>query len=80
MGSAWCDSNANSSLPVRQASKFYILPIENITSENSNSFQLVVFRSIYNFMRIIPSLDVPDDKVMNGGVTKIESMQLPHGR
>jgi hypothetical protein len=58
----WGDGSAN---PVKQTVKFYILPIENITSENSNSFQIVVFRSIYNFMRIIPSLEVPDDKLMN---------------
>jgi uncharacterized protein YkuJ len=63
---AWCDTSTNSVPSIKQASKFYILPIQNITGENSNAFQLVVFRSIYNFMRIIPSIDVPDDKVMNG--------------
>src|SRR5271157_1238362 len=64
-GPAWSDTLTNSTLPIKQASKFYILPIEDTKSSKSNSFQLVVFRSIYNFMRIIPSLDVPDDKLMN---------------
>ena len=64
-GPAWSDALTNSTLPIKQASKFYILPIEDTKSSKSNSFQLVVFRSIYNFMRIIPSLDVPDDKLMN---------------
>ena len=57
--------SVNSTGLMKQASKFYILPIENIKNSKPNSFQLVIFKSIYTFMRIIPSLDVPDDKLMN---------------
>ena len=64
-GTAAAADLTNSTLPVKQAEKFYILPIEDIKSSKSNSFQLVVFRSIYNFMRIIPSVDVPEDNLMN---------------
>jgi hypothetical protein len=37
--------------PVKGMSKFYILPIENIMNSKSNSFQLVIFRSIYDAYR-----------------------------
>lgn len=59
-GLTWAEDAA-----VKQASKFYIIPIENIKNSKPNSFQLVVFKSIHSFMRIIPTLDVPDDKLMN---------------
>lgn len=59
------ETTAEAQETVKQAPKFYILPIENIKSSKPNSFQLVVFKSIYSFMRIIPTLDVPDDKFMN---------------
>ncbi len=58
-------SNSNSGAVIVQATKFYVIPIDNSTLLKQDSFQLVVFRSIYNFMRFIPSLDVPDDKLMN---------------
>lgn len=41
-------------------SKFYILPVETLPASNANYLRFAVSRSIYNFMRIIPSLDVPD--------------------
>ncbi len=60
----WTGGAAASSLPVKQVSRFYILPIKDVKSSKSTSFQLVLFKSIYNFMRIIPSLDVPDERVL----------------
>ncbi|MGA2141186.1 MAG: hypothetical protein ABSG94_02090 [Brevinematales bacterium] len=63
-GPAWTDTAANSTPYAKQVMKFYVLPLENIKSSKSSSFQLVVFRSIYDFLRIIPSLDVPDVKLM----------------
>jgi len=56
--------------------KFYILPVEPLSASNDNYLRFAVSRAVYNFMRIIPSLEVPDaglspegdaDYVMNIG-------------
>jgi hypothetical protein len=56
----------NASLPIAsQSTKFFVIPIETLTKKNPDAFQMVLFKSLYTFLRLIPSLDVPEEKKLN---------------
>lgn len=55
----WADDSGGSL--AERSKKVFIIPIEQSTrNPNPRSFDKVIFRSLFTFMSIIPSLDVPD--------------------